>query len=148
MRVVTIERFGTLTPDTSEHPGCIYEGDGWLLRFVTQSPDHFFLAEIENLCHVLNDLDVRAIYELVLYGDGAGLYDVRMHISFEQPPENEQIDQLKFAASSAELRQFENDALDQRLLEFLRVASKTAKKLLANAIERETRNESETNQNE
>lgn len=138
MRVVTVERFGMVTPDSIEHPGSVYEGDGWLFRFVTQSAEMFFRAELPNLCRVLNDLDVRAIYKLALFGDGTGLYDVRLYVSFEEPPKNEQIDQLKFAVSKADASGFDDDILDQRLLEFLREASRTAKRRLAKALETET----------
>jgi hypothetical protein len=69
LRVVTVEGFGTLTQDSTTHPGYIYEGDAWLLRFKTQSADHFFQAELANLCSVL-DIDERQIYHMVLYGEG------------------------------------------------------------------------------
>ena len=144
MRVVTVERFGTLTPDSVEHHGYIYEGDGWLFRFVTQSAEMFFRAELPNLCRVLNELDIRAIYKLALYGEGKGLYDVRVYISFQELPTDEQIAQLQFAVSKAEAPGFDDDILDDRLLEFLKGASRSAKQRLAKALEGETI-ESETN---
>jgi hypothetical protein len=145
LRVVTIERFGKLTSNTSEDTGYIYKGDGWLLRFVVQSADHFFQIELENLCGILNDLDVRAIYKLDLYGDGSGLYDVRLYVSFEEPPEDEQIAQLQFASPGAGNYEYHDDTMDNRLVEFLRGASQTAKKKLAEALVKETTDASGTN---
>ena len=79
MRVVTIENFGD-SEKTGE--GNIYNGDAWLLRFAIGSPDHFFQSELPNLINVLG-IHPAEIYRLALYGHGSGLYDVRVHISFE-----------------------------------------------------------------
>jgi len=140
VRVVTVERFGTLTPDKMDDRGSIYGGDAWQLRFVTQSVDRFFEVELPNLCHVLNNIDVRQIYELHLYGDSNGLYDVRVYISFEEnPPTDEQIDNLKLAVSEVDAPEYIEDMMDHRIVRFLRHATKRDKKRFAAALEKETK---------
>jgi hypothetical protein len=139
LRVVTIEGFGCLTAESTGSPGFIYEGGAWLLRFTTQSADHFFKAELAHLCEVLG-IDERQIYEITLYGRGRGLFDVRLSISFTKPPLKRQVDQLKYAVSSVESYNHEGDALDYRFTQLLRSAKPAMKRRFAEAVKKETRN--------
>jgi hypothetical protein len=139
LRVVTIEGFGCQTAESTESPGFIYEGGAWLLRFTTQSADHFFQAELTNLCKVLG-IDERQIYEIVLYGRGAGLFDVRLNISFTRPPLKRQVDQLRYAVPSLNSYNHAGDTLDSQVRQLLRSAKPAIKRRLAKAIREENRN--------
>jgi hypothetical protein len=77
---------------------------------------------------------------LHLFGNGGGLYDVRVYVSFEEPPKSEQIDKLKFAVSEPHISGCADDMMDDRVLEFLKRAKKVDKKKLAKALDKEIGN--------
>jgi hypothetical protein len=139
LRVVTIEGFGSLAPESTESPGYIYEGGAWLLRFTTQSADHFFQLELANLCEVLG-IDVRQIYKMVLYGRGYGLSEVRLSISFTKPPLKKQLDKLMDAVPIRFSHNHVCDMLDEHLRALLRSAKPGIKRRLAQIIRKERRN--------
>ena len=128
-----------MTTESTESPGFIYEGSAWLLRFTTQSADHFFQAELPNLCEVFG-FDERQIYEIALYGRGDGLFDVRLSISFTKLPLKRQVDQLKYAVPFVDTYNHAGDTLDGHFRELLRSAKPAIKRRLAQAIREEKRN--------
>jgi hypothetical protein len=146
LRIVTIERFGTLTPESTEQ-GNIYGGDAWMLRFAIQSIDHFFQMELDNLCNVL-DIDPRQIYHMILYGRGRGLYDARIFISFEQPPNDEQIESLKFVVPPADGHEYKWDILASQFGEFLKTAKPEIKRQVAKALAVEKKHASKKTEGE
>jgi len=147
LRVVTIENFGTLGPDFEGHEGYIYEGDAWLLRFTIKSPEHFFANELRNLCEVLG-LNLPQIYQMTLYGGGRGLYDARLHISFETPPKDNQIEQLRIALAASSPSDYEDDELDSRFREFLKTTTPAIKSKVEKALQQEELNVSKDTQSD
>jgi hypothetical protein len=147
LRIVTIEDFGTLTPESTEHPGHIYEGNAWLLRFAIRSIDHFFQLELDNLCRVLN-IDERQIYHMILYGRGRGLFDARLFISFEEPPHDEQIHRLKFVVPPEASHEYKYDILASQFREFLKAAKPEIKRKLAKALAGEKKHASKKTEGE
>ena len=137
MRVVTIENFGNRTPNSDEHPGFVYKGDAYLFRFTIQSPEHFFRSELPNLLHQL-DVTIASVYRLVVIGwPGTGLYEVRLYVSFAEPPDEEKFELLRMAVQPSEPLDHAGDNMERLCIEFLKNARPSTKKNLARALERE-----------
>jgi len=146
MRVVTIVQFGRQNPQGTEDPFPIYAGDAWLFRFEIQSPEHFFRSELPRLTEVF-EIDPRSIYLLALYGaPGCGLYDVRLYISFKEPPDEGKLTLLRWAAPEREREDDPFDELNHRFLHFLKQATPAAKRKLARALQQEERHAIQANQ--
>ena len=137
MRVVTIENFGNWTPNSDEHPGFVYKGDAHLFRFTIQSPEHFFRSELPNLLRQL-DVSIASVYRLVVMGwPGTGLYEVRLYVSFEEPPDEEKFELLRMAVQPSEPLDHPHDRIESLFYEFLKNAKPSTRKNLARALERE-----------
>jgi hypothetical protein len=137
MKIITIERFGQAKSDFEEHRGFIYGGDAYMLRFTIKSPEHFFRTELERLCQELFSIDQRQIMEVTIHGGGFGLYDVRLMISFEEPPNVHTFDQLQLAVAEATAGEWPNDHLDSRFKEFLQAAKPALKDKIARTLQQE-----------
>jgi hypothetical protein len=137
MRVVTIESFGNWTPNSAEHRGFVYKGDAYLFRFIIQSPDHFLRDELPNLLRQLG-VSIASVYRLVLTGrPGTGLYEVRLYVSFEEPPDEEKFELLRMEVQPSEPPDHPNDSMQWLFYELLRNARPSTKKNLARALELE-----------
>jgi hypothetical protein len=133
MRVVTVENFGRVAPEDS---GYIYEGDGWLFRFTISSEEHFFKDQLPNLVRVL-DIDIRQIMTLALYGNpGGGLFDVRVFISFEEPPRKHELEQLQLAVPESPIGDHSGGILDELFLEFVKNSAEREKRAIYRALQR------------
>lgn len=133
MRVITIEGFARCKPESSEYRGYIYSGDAWVFRFIIESEDLFFRHQLPNIIDVF-EIDPRQIYKLVLYGSpGQGLYDVRLFVSFEEPPSESQLEELQLAAPNAETDN-SDDRLDGLFIEFLKTETTAVKRKLREAL--------------
>ncbi len=148
MRIVTIERFGELNAtNDEEHRGYTYKGDGWLFRFTISSPQHFLSAELPRLVEVL-DIDSRQIMQLILSGPPAsGYYEVRLLISFEEPPEERQVDQLRLRAAAVPPDDYPHDVMQNVFLDILETATMAQKKKFAKALQKEKHHATTANQN-
>lgn len=133
MRVVTLEGFARHDPDFEGHRGYVYYGDAWLFRFVIESAEDFFRIQLPYVVDVFN-IDPRQIYRLALYGQpGCGLSDVRLFISFEEPPDEGTLERLQITPPQTKTDR-SGDILDDLLIEVLLVASDAAKRRLGDAL--------------
>jgi len=135
MRVVTVENFGGGRPEFLRNSGYIYEGECWAFRFQINSEEHFFKDQIPNLIWNVFKIDPRQIMRLVLYGKpGLGLFDARVYISFETPPEQSQMESLKLEVQPS-AKDNSGDTLDGLLLEVLKDANPAAIESLTRSVE-------------
>src|SRR5437016_2367607 len=130
MKVVTVEGFARNEPEGQEHRGYIYQGEAWLFRFRIYSPEYFFQRQLSHLVEVFR-IDKRQIYDLLLRGNpGAGLSDVLLYVSFEEPPTQDLVDALQFSPPPlAEQDDFPDrcDLIDTRFTDFLKHCSRQEK---------------------
>jgi hypothetical protein len=133
MRVVTLEGFARYEPDFEGHRGYVYSGDAWLFRFVVQSVENFFNVQLPYLIDVFG-IDPRQIYHLALYGQpGCGLGDIRLFISFEEPPDEKTLERLQITRPHAET-EHSGDILDDLLIKVLPIASAMVKRRLSDDL--------------